>query len=50
MDCTSNSFLMVTLAMFATAALAVVQGIIPLAVPFALFGIGGLLARYKMKK
>ena len=50
MDFSSNTFLIITLAMFAIAAFAVVQGIIPLAVVFALFGVGGLLVRFKTKK
>ena len=50
MDFGSNTFLIITIAMFAIAAFAVVQGIIPLAVLFALFGVGGLLVRYTVKK
>ena len=50
MDFSSNSFLIVTLAMFAIAAFAVVEGWIPIAVIFVLFGVGGLLVRYTVKK
>ena len=50
MDFSSNSFLIVTLAMFAIAVLAVVEGWIPIAVIFVLFGVGGLLVRYTVKK
>ena len=50
MDFSSNSFLIVTLAMFAIAAFAVVEGWIPIAVIFVLFGVGGLLVRHTVKK
>ena len=50
MDFSSNSFLIVTLAMFASAVLAVVEGWIPIAVIFVLFGVGGLLVRSTVKK
>lgn len=50
MDVRSNTFLIITIAMFAIAVFAVIQGIIPLAVLFALFGVGGLLVRYSVKK
>ena len=50
MDFSSNSFLIVTLAMIAIAVFAVVEGWIPIAVIFVLFGVGGLLVRYKVKK
>ena len=50
MDFSSGSFLVITLAMFAIAIFAVVEGIIPLAVVFALFGVGGLMVRYTVKK
>ena len=50
MDFSSNSFLIVTLAMFAIAVLAVVEGWIPIAVIFVLFVVGGLLVRYTVKK
>ena len=40
MDFSSNSFLIVTLAMFAIAVFAVVEGWIPIAVIFVLFGVG----------
>ena len=50
MDFSSNSFLIVTLAMFAIAVFAAVEGWIPIAVIFVLFGVGGLLVRYTVKK
>ena len=50
MDFSSNTFLIITLAMFAIAVFAAVEGIIPLAVVFMLFGVGGLLVRYTVKK
>ena len=50
MDFSSNTFLIITLAMFAIAIFAVAEGIIPLAVIFALFGVGGLLVRYTVRK
>ena len=50
MDFSSNTFLIITLAMFAIAVFAVVEGWIPIAVVFALFGVGGLLVRYTVKK
>ena len=50
MDFSSNSFLIVTLAMFAIAVFAVVEGWIPIAVIFVLFGVGGLLVRHTVKK
>ncbi len=50
MDFSSNTFLIITLAMFAIAVFAAVEGIIPLAVVFTLFGVGGLLVRYTVKK
>ena len=50
MDFSSNSFLIVTLAMFAIAVFVVVEGWIPIAVIFVLFGVGGLLVRYTVKK
>ncbi len=50
MDFRSKSFLTITIAMFAIAVLALVEGLIPVAVVFALFGVGGLLVRYKVKK
>ena len=50
MDLRSNTFLIIIIAMFAIAAFAVFEGIIPLAVVFALFGVGGLAARLSVKK
>ena len=50
MDFRSPSFLIVTIAMFAIAVFAVVEGWIPIAILFALFGVGGLLVRYTVKK
>ena len=50
MDFSSNSFLIVTLAMFAIAVFAVAEGWIPIAVIFVLFGVGGLLVRHTVKK
>ncbi|MBR3335204.1 MAG: hypothetical protein IKG23_13015 [Clostridia bacterium] len=50
MDFGSNTFLIITIAMFAIAAFAFVQGIVPLGILFALFGVGGLLVRYTVKK
>ena len=50
MDFSSNTFLIITIAMFAIAVFAVVEGWIPIAILFALFGVGGLLVRYTVKK
>ena len=50
MDFRSKSFLAVVIIMFAIAVFAVVQGIVPLAVIFAAFGVGGLLVWHKAKK
>jgi len=50
MDLGSNTFLIIILAMFAIAVYAAVSGIIPLAILFALFGVGGLAARFAVKK
>ncbi len=50
MDFRSGSFLAVTIILFAIAVYALVQGLIPLAVLFAAFGVGGLLVRHKVKK
>ena len=50
MDFSSDTFLIITLAMFAIAIFAVAEGWIPVAVIFALFGVGGLLVRYTVKK
>ena len=50
MDLRSNSFLIVTIAMFAIAVYAFVEGIPLLGILFALFGVGGLAARFAAKK
>ena len=50
MDFSSNTFLFITIAMFAIAVFAVAEGWIPVAILFALFGVGGLLVRYTVKK
>ena len=66
MDFGSNTFLIITIAMFLIAVFAIVQGLIPIGVVFALFvttaaysfalivfalfGVGGLLVRYTVKK
>ncbi len=50
MDFRSYSFLGVTVSLFAIAAFALSQGMIPFAVMFAVFGTGGLLVRHTAKK
>lgn len=50
MDFGSNTFLIITIAMFLIAVFAIVQGLIPIGIVFALFGVGGLLVRYTVKK
>lgn len=50
MDLRSKSFLAVTIILFAIAVFAFVEGLIPIGILFALFGIGGLLARFLVKK
>ncbi|MER2139762.1 MAG: hypothetical protein ABS965_06530 [Succiniclasticum sp.] len=50
MDFRSPTFLIITLAMFAIAAYAFIVGIIPLGIIFALFGVGGLLVRFTVRK
>ena len=49
-DIRSKTFLFIILAMFAIAALAFVEDWLPIAILFALFGLGGLLMRYSAKK
>ena len=50
MDLRSRSFLIVTLILIAIAVFALVEGLIPVAVLFAIFGAGGLVVRYLAKK
>ena len=50
MNFRSKSFLAVTIALFAIAVFAIVEGLIPIAVLFAAFGVGGLVVRHMAKK
>ena len=50
MDFSSNTFLIITIAMFAIAVFAFVEGLIPIGILFTAFGVGGLLVRYSVKK
>ena len=50
MDVKSNTFLIITIAMFAIAVFAFVEGLIPIGILFIAFGVGGLLVRYSIKK
>ena len=50
MDLRSKSFLAVTIILIAIAVFALVQGFIPVAILFAIFGAGGLLVRFLAKK
>ena len=50
MDFGSNTFLIITIAMFVIAVFAIVQGLVPIGILFALFGVGGLLVMYSVKK
>ena len=50
MDLRSKSFLAVSLILLAIAVFAFVEGLIPVGIIFAVFGTGGLLARFLVKK
>ena len=50
MDLRSKSFLAVSLILLAIAVFAFVEGLIPVGIIFAVFGVGGLLARFMVKK
>ena len=50
MDVKSNTFLIITIAMFAIAVFAFVEGLIPIGILFTAFGVGGWLVRYSITK
>ena len=50
MDLRSKSFLAVSLILLVIAVFAFVNGLIPVGILFAVFGAGGLLARFLVKK
>ena len=50
MDLRSKSFLAVSIILLAIAVYAFVQGLIPVGILFAVFGLGGLAARHLSKK
>ena len=50
MDLRGKSFLIITIILFAIAVFAFFQGLIPIGILFAVFGMGGLLVRFLAKK
>lgn len=49
MDVRSKSFLAIIIILFAIAAFAFAEGLIPIGILFAVFGAGGLIVRYSVK-
>ena len=50
MDLKSNYFLVISIILLAIAVYGFVQGLIPVGIIFAVFGVGGLLLRFMPKK